>query len=321
MLTRNPNLSPSPLTQTLPHELKSQFGQRWWTGLEPELCPGFDQQKKELHALPLLNYKNASRQDILDYFNNTWTLTELLFLSLKNESAFTSPPYHGLRHPLIFYYGHPAVLFINKLRVAGLLKDPVDLYLEKVLETGVDEMSWDDLSKNEMTWPSVEDVHAYRKKIYLLIHHLISTHPDLDNLKTRKMGPDTAFWSLLMGFEHEKIHFETSSVLMRELPVEKLETPFSWPKLNPTRKDQSETLQLTQKSGWQKISSQTVTWGKSFDASSSALYIGPTSVSLSSYLPGSSLIFLNSPKHFINFCVASFIFPLLFRVPLTPFIF
>lgn len=268
MLTRNPNLSPSPQTQILPHEIKIQFGTRWWTGLAPETCPGFDQQKKELHALPLINYKIASRQDILDYFNNTWTLTELLFLSLKNESAFASPPYHGLRHPLIFYYGHPAVLFINKLRVAGLLKDPVDLYLEKVLETGVDEMSWDDLSKNEMTWPSVETVHAYRKKIYQLIQQLISTHPDLDDLKNRKMGPDSAFWALLMGFEHEKIHFETSSVLIRELPVEKLETPMYWPKLNPTRKNQSETLELVRKSGWQKINSQVVTWGKSIDASS-----------------------------------------------------
>lgn len=31
-------------------------------------------------------------------------------------------PYHQLRHPLVFYYGHPATLYINKLRVAGVIK-------------------------------------------------------------------------------------------------------------------------------------------------------------------------------------------------------
>jgi hypothetical protein len=31
------------------------------------------------------------------------------------EEPFYRPPYHDLRHPLIFYYGHPAVLFINKV--------------------------------------------------------------------------------------------------------------------------------------------------------------------------------------------------------------
>lgn len=31
-------------------------------------------------------------------------------------------PAHGLRHPLIFYYGHPAALYVNKLRAAGILK-------------------------------------------------------------------------------------------------------------------------------------------------------------------------------------------------------
>ena len=32
----------------------------------------------------------------------------------------TLPP-HGLRHPLIFYYGHSAVLYVNKLRAAGII--------------------------------------------------------------------------------------------------------------------------------------------------------------------------------------------------------
>jgi hypothetical protein len=56
---------------------------------------------------------------------------------------------------MIFYYGHPAALYVNKLRVAGLLDKPVNEYFEHIFETGVDEMAWDDLSKNDMEWPMV----------------------------------------------------------------------------------------------------------------------------------------------------------------------
>jgi hypothetical protein len=56
---------------------------------------------------------------------------------------------------MIFYYGHPAALYVNKLRVAGLLSEPVNTEFEHIFETGVDEMAWDDLSKNDMMWPMV----------------------------------------------------------------------------------------------------------------------------------------------------------------------
>jgi hypothetical protein len=74
---------------------------------------------------------------------------------LQGVEAYYRPPYHNLRHPMVFYYGHPAVLYINKLRVAGLLTEPVNEYFEHIFETGVDEMAWDDLSKNDMLWPMV----------------------------------------------------------------------------------------------------------------------------------------------------------------------
>lgn len=231
-VTRNPNLSAPKVDRSSANEVQQKFGLRWWTGVHPEKCVGFDPEKKYLSALPLINLDICTRQDVQDYFDNTWTLTEILFASLKHESTYIRPPYHQLRHPLAFYYGHPAVLFLNKLRLAGIVENPVDLYLEKVLETGVDEMSWDDMSKNEMEWPSVATIHEYRQKIYNLIKNIIQTHPDLDRetrqRKNIKLGPQHPLWALFMGFEHEKIHFETSSVLMRELPLELVETPKYW---------------------------------------------------------------------------------------------
>lgn len=95
-----------------------------------------------------------TREDLLAYFDNTWTLTEVLFSGLYEES-FYRPPYHNLRHPLIFYYAHPAALYVNKFRVAGLTTESINKIYEAIFETGVDEMSWDDMSKNEMEWPTI----------------------------------------------------------------------------------------------------------------------------------------------------------------------
>ena len=44
----------------------------------------------------------------------------LLFLFLDEENFYKCPD--RLRLPLIFYYCHPAVVFVNKLKLAGLIQ-------------------------------------------------------------------------------------------------------------------------------------------------------------------------------------------------------
>jgi len=181
---------------------------------------------ESITSLPQLLLRDISRNDVLNYFNDTWSLTEVLFSAVE-DSAFYRPPYHQLRHPLIFYYAHPAVLYINKLRVAGLLDGPINPHFEAIFEVGVDEMSWDDMSKNEMQWPSLEAVIDYRQSAYQTITRLIKHHPDLD--PTQGYSANHPGWALVMGFEHERIHLETSSVLIRELPLKLLRRPPQWP--------------------------------------------------------------------------------------------
>ena len=62
------------------------------------------------------------RHSLQAYFDNSWMLTESLFAGLQGEEAFLRPPSHGLRHPMMFYYGHPAALYVNKLRAAGIVQ-------------------------------------------------------------------------------------------------------------------------------------------------------------------------------------------------------
>ncbi|MBS0357453.1 MAG: 5-histidylcysteine sulfoxide synthase [Proteobacteria bacterium] len=202
----------------------------WWTGLAPENCPGM-QADGHLTALPQPNLTTCTRESVLAAFDNGWTLTEVLFASLQGEEAFYRPPYHHLRHPMVFYYGHPAALYINKLRVAGLIDTPVNPYFERIFETGVDEMRWDDMSKNEMLWPSFAEVHTYREQVYLTVRRLIETHPGLVHGHAT-ITMDDPLWALFMGFEHERIHIETSSVLIRELPLDDVRRPEEWPALH-----------------------------------------------------------------------------------------
>jgi len=197
-----------------------------WTGPVPTpgACPGV-KADGSIHSLPQVSLK-AGRKALLDYFNNGWALTEVLFSGLAGEEAFYRRPYHKLRHPMIFYYVHPVALYVNKLRVAGLLDGPVNADFEQLFETGVDEMRWDDLHEgNPDIWPLLAEAQAYRRQVYDIIRKLIETHPLLDEPITQ----ESLAWALVMGFEHERIHLETSSVLMREMPVEFLRRPREWP--------------------------------------------------------------------------------------------
>ncbi|GMH32544.1 hypothetical protein BSKO_00378 [Bryopsis sp. KO-2023] len=203
----------------------------FWTGPVPSQgAPGV-LPDGSVTSLPFLDLRTCSRKDVLDYFDNSWLLTEVLFASIKDEATYVRPPHHNLRHPMVFYYGHSAVFYANKLRVAGLLDDPLDAYLEAICETGVDEMSWDDLSKNEMKWPSLKEVWAYRKQVYALVKNIIETHPAMDDLPVTW---DKPMWALHMCFDHERIHLETSSVLLREMSIHLVKRPLQWPDYPPT---------------------------------------------------------------------------------------
>jgi 5-histidylcysteine sulfoxide synthase len=204
----------------------------------PALVGLFKQSKEDrkIHSLPLPNLSHCTRSEALTYFNNTWSLVESLFTALKTEEAFYRIPYHQLRHPMIFYYGHPAIFYINKCRAAGLIKESVNDYFEDLFAVGVDEMSWDDMSKNHRPWPLISEVMAYRSSVYDTIKKLIETHPAFE---TRPITQDHPLWALFMCFEH----LETSSILIRELPLGYVKVPDRWAESYSIRpKNMSEPL-------------------------------------------------------------------------------
>ncbi len=164
----------------------------------------------------------AKRQEILDYFHKSFTLYESIFECLANDEAFYQRA-NPLRHPLIFYYGHTSVFFINKLNVAKLIDERVDPQMESTLAIGVDEMSWDDLNDNHYDWPTPAEVKGHRDATRDIVDRFIR---ECDF--SLPVSWDDPMWIVMMGIEHERIHLETTSILIRELPLELVQPHPIW---------------------------------------------------------------------------------------------
>eukprot|EP00798_Chlamydomonas_sp_ICE-L_P005380 gene5380-5600_t len=286
MATRNPSLSnsfsPRESSVVLPDgvgindaELFNQRGTWWWTGKTPEDCPGFSAVDGVLRSLPLPPTKGYTRQQLLDTFDNCWTLTEILFASLQGTDAFspppTTPPAHQLRiHPKWFYYHYarahpgpvpsssrhsatdwPSVREVNEYSIVIVKTDrplvrEVNEYRKKAynLIRGVIEshpslddptVDMDQSSCAILITPCCSPAYfsLSRKKAYNLIRGVIETHPSLDDPSV-DMDQSSPAWAVFMCFEHERIHLETSSVLMRELPLASVLKPKYWPDYHPS---------------------------------------------------------------------------------------
>ena len=187
---------------------------------EPEV-----EQMPRLNKPPLLSGTNvaAKRSELKRYFLQNWALYESLFDLINDDSAFYLRP-EPLRHPLIFYFGHTAVFYVNKLMLGNFIGERVDKHIESTCAVGVDEMSWDDLSPDNYQWPTVSAVRDYRHKVKAMVSRFIDDMP-----LTLPITQDSPAWIILMGCEHEGIHIETSSVIMRMLDTQYLSDNGQWP--------------------------------------------------------------------------------------------
>lgn len=156
------------------------------------------------------------RQEIRDYFLETWAKDELLYTQLKSDDVFFMRG-DPLRHIILFYLGHTAGFFINKLYLAKIIDQRVNPQFESIFAIGVDEMSWDDLDNNHYEWPSVPEVRAFRDEVKKIVLKVIDETP-----LEMPIDWENPFWIVMMCIEHERIHIETSSVLIRQLPLDQL---------------------------------------------------------------------------------------------------
>ncbi|CBA18945.1 5-histidylcysteine sulfoxide synthase [Erwinia amylovora] len=195
------------------------------------------------------------RLQLLRYFRQTWELYESLFDCLSDERAWYNKAI-SLRHPPIFYYGHTATFFINKLMAGGLIDARIDDRIEATMAIGVDEMSWDDLDNSHYSWPSLAELRDYRGKVRHLIEQFIQQMP-----LTLPIDWNSPAWVILMGIEHERIHLETSSVLIRQLPLAWVKAQPHWPACPEARHDR----QAVPHNSLVSVSAGRITLGKTDD--------------------------------------------------------
>ncbi|MDP1784273.1 MAG: 5-histidylcysteine sulfoxide synthase [Sulfuricurvum sp.] len=187
------------------------------------------------------------RSDLRRYFHQSFDLFESLFELLGSDDVFYAQS-EPTRHPMIFYFGHTAVFYINKLILCGVLSEHTNPEFESLFSVGVDEMAWDELN-GRFAWPSVQAVREYRNSIRNCVDGLIMSLPM--HLPITQQDP---FWAILMGIEHERIHIETSSVLHRQMPLDLVQKHLDFP-LCPFQGDIPENSLVP-------ISGQTVALGK-----------------------------------------------------------
>ncbi len=112
---------------------------------------------------------------------------------------------------------------MNKLLLTRMIEQRVDQQMESMFAVGVDEMSWDDLDDTHYEWPTPQQVKAYRDKVRHLILDLIEHAP-----LTMPIDWNHPWWAIIMGIEHERIHLETSSVLIRQHDLSFVKPHPSW---------------------------------------------------------------------------------------------
>lgn len=177
-----------------------------------------------LKSIPSPELDKCDRSTLLNYFENSWELEEVLMKSLVDEETFYVNP-DALRNPLIFYLGHSPVFYINKLIRVGLLEKRIHPDYEILFELGVDPTTPEELEEaiEHVNWPQVEEVWQYRDKAKAEITQVLENCAI--NLPIAQNHP---LWALIMGMEHNRIHFETSSMLIRQLSADRLQRPDFW---------------------------------------------------------------------------------------------
>jgi 5-histidylcysteine sulfoxide synthase len=170
------------------------------------------------------NLHHCDRQEILAYFQRAWQIEDSLMKSLINPQTFYTNP-DPLRNLLIFYLGHSAVFYINKLIRVGLLAERINAHFERLFEIGVDPEKPDEIANifDNLRQADVAEVWQYRQKVYDKISEFINTLAIASPI-----NPEHPLWALMMAIEHQYIHIETSSMLIRQLPVEQLQRPDDW---------------------------------------------------------------------------------------------
>jgi 5-histidylcysteine sulfoxide synthase len=182
-----------------------------------------------LSSLPQPHRHHCDRDALIAYFENAWEIEDRLLATVIDPNTFYLSP-DPLRNRLIFYLGHSAVFYLNKLIQVDWLDRRINPHYETLFEIGVDPSTPEELeaAMAHVQWPEVDRVWAYRHSAREEVARVINRAPlDRQSADDRPWQAQP-IWALLMGIEHQRIHFETSSMLLRQFDPDRLRRPDEW---------------------------------------------------------------------------------------------
>lgn len=182
-----------------------------------------------LSSLPRPHQHHRDRNTLIAYFENAWEIEDRLLATILDPETFYLSP-DPLRNRLIFYLGHSAVFYLNKLIQVGWLDQRINPHYETLFEIGVDPSTPEELeaAMADVQWPDVDRVWDYRHSAREEITRIINRVPLGADETDDRPWQAQPIWALLMGIEHQRIHFETSSMLLRQLDADRLRRPDEW---------------------------------------------------------------------------------------------
>jgi formylglycine-generating enzyme required for sulfatase activity len=136
--------------------------------------------------------------------------TTELFLIVR-DAMYAQPL--DLRHPFIFYLGHIPAFHFNTLakRAYGIRSfNPV---FDDIFRRGIDPDSAHAAREAQSTWPSVDEVHAYAKRVDAIVEDLLIQANQ--ELQTNPLGIRAQ--AIFTVIEHEEMHQETLIYMIKRL--------------------------------------------------------------------------------------------------------
>ena len=109
----------------------------------------------------------CDRQSVWAYYQRAWNLEDRLWQSLVGDAPFYLNP-DPLRNLLIFYLGHSAVFYINKLIRVGLIQKRLHPDYEALFALGVDPEKPAEIAGKfaQLRSAEVAPVWQYRQAVY-----------------------------------------------------------------------------------------------------------------------------------------------------------
>jgi hypothetical protein len=168
--------------------------------------------------------------DLAAYFTAAWDSYEWLYSGVDQSSYLEHTRTHPFSNTLSFYYGHTAAFYAAKLRAAGLMSEPVADW-DRAMATAVWPQAAADIA-DAQDWPSFHALQGYRREVRERVGKLIAglTIPET-------VTEQDPVWAVLMGIEHEFIHFHLSLPLFRRVPLNRVSPPSDWTGCDPGREE------------------------------------------------------------------------------------